>query len=81
MKPIQGTINFINALIEITTEFFTTIMSLITSATSFREIVRWFHNHEQLKFSDRNNIAFTLITESSADNYVVCQGIFNKHEG
>jgi len=46
---------------------------------NWETIVNWFRAREELKESDKDNIAFTLQEKLTNGNYSTVQGIFNKH--
>jgi hypothetical protein len=51
-----------------------------TDELSFNHVVTWFKNRKDLKNSNENNIAFSLI-DKKGDNFVIIIGIFNKENG
>ena len=44
----------------------------------WNDIIDWFHRHENLKNSDRENIAVTIQDRLNNGRYRTVQGIFNK---
>jgi hypothetical protein len=85
MHPVkindQGIQEIIHSIVAIAKMFFDAVVAHFTRTITFQEIVRWFHEHKSLKLANKNYIAFTLLSTNYNNEYVVCQGIFDKQQG
>lgn len=43
----------------------------------YDDIISWFQNRNELKSSDKDNVAFTLMDRINSGSYATVQGIFN----
>jgi hypothetical protein len=53
---------------------------VVVAIINFRRIVAWFRSRQNLKQSDKDNIAFTIKTTLENGNYQVVKGIFNTED-
>jgi len=51
---------------------------VVLALLSWDKIIDWFRGRQELKQSDKNNIAFTLQEKLTNGNYKTIEGIFNK---
>jgi len=51
---------------------------LVIALLGWDTIINWFRGHEELKESDKDNIAFTIQDHLANGNYTTVEGIFNK---
>lgn len=85
MRPvkinIQATEAIIYSLAAIAKIFFEALVANFTKTITFQEVIKWFQEHQNLKLAKKDNLAFTLLNVNQNGQYVICQGIFNQHQG
>jgi len=58
--------------------FILSLTNFVLEELKWETILNWFKAHQELKLSDADNIAFTLMQKPAGGNYITVQGIFNK---
>lgn len=85
MRPVKtndlAIQEIIYSLVAIAKIFFDAVVANFTRTITFQEVIKWFHDHKNLKLAKKDNLAFTLLNTTEDGQYAVCQGIFNQGKG